>query len=117
MKTIFIYLDDERELPHFWEVRLKQWNIEYLIFRKAKDLCKYLKDCQNKNIQIFISFDHDLGNCDTGYDVAKFIVENQIKIAGFTVHSMNPVGAKNIIELLTHYNYHKIRFAGEIKDL
>ena len=52
-----------------------------------------------------VSFDHDLGEEKTEYDIAKFIVENKIKIAGFKIHSMNVVGRKNIYELLTHYGY------------
>ena len=115
METIFIYLDDERDLPHFWEIRLKKWNIKYMIFRKATDLMRFLKENSNK-YKIFISFDHDLGYGATGYDVARYIVENNISIKGFTVHSMNPVGAENIINLLTHYGYHKIGYAAEIQN-
>lgn len=65
-----------------------------------------------------IDFDHDLGDEAfdgfgdrierTGYDVAKFIVVNQISINGFHIHSMNPVGVKNIRELLIHYGYKEI---------
>ena len=53
----------------------------------------------------FISFDHDLGEEKSGYDIAKYIVENNIPIKAFSCHSMNPVGKKNIEELLTHYGY------------
>jgi hypothetical protein len=49
----------------------------------------------------FISFDHDLGNGITGYDVAKKIEESaysgylEIPIE-YKVHSANPIGSKNI---------------------
>lgn len=56
-----------------------------------------------------ISFDHDLGGEKSGYDVAKYLVENQIDIKCFSVHSMNPVGRNNIIQLLTHYGYAELK--------
>ena len=60
---------------------------------------------QNQEFDI-ISFDHDIADTKTGYDIAKYIVENKIKIKeGFKIHSMNVVGRKNIYELLVHYGY------------
>ncbi len=48
----------------------------------------------------FISFDHDLGEGPTGYDVAKFIEEGahvgMLKPISYKIHSANPVGAANI---------------------
>lgn len=55
-----------------------------------------------------VSFDSDLGETKSGYDIAKYLVENQIKIGAFRIHSMNVVGKKNISELLTHYGYIEI---------
>ena len=56
-----------------------------------------------------ISFDHDLGEEKTGYDIAKYIVENDIKIKeGFKIHSANPVGRFNISQLLNHYGYKEL---------
>lgn len=55
-----------------------------------------------------MSFDSDLGETKSGYDIAKYLVENQIKIGAFRIHSMNVVGKKNISELLTHYGYIEI---------
>lgn len=66
-----------------------------------------------------ISFDHDLQDYDksgkewTGYDIAKTMIEYDRHIPIFTkqfqynVHSMNPVGKKNIENLLSDYMYHK----------
>ena len=53
-------------------------------------------------------FDHDLGVDKTGYDVAKYIVEHQIEIKGFKIHSANPVGRFNIRQLMTHYGYKEL---------
>lgn len=61
---------------------------------------------------IFISFDHDLGeNRQTGYDLAKYIVEKDMDWFGtfipsaffFYVHSQNPVGKMNIQKYLDNY--------------
>ena len=104
-KKVFIWLDDERILT---SVQLKR--IGYPIYcdvvccKTAKHCMEYLKKYAHE-YPIYIEFDHDLGEKETGYDVAKFIVENKLPILGFGVHSMNPVGASNIIQLLTHYGY------------
>jgi len=46
-----------------------------------------------------LSFDHDLGTELTGYDVAKWIERNAIRLRPilWDVHSMNPVGRANIV--------------------
>ena len=78
-------------------------------------MCKTAEHCiewlakHANEYRIWIAFDHDLGTGLTGYDVAKYIVANDISIEGFSCHSMNPVGAKNIIETMEHYGYQKIR--------
>lgn len=88
------------------------------VCRTGEDAVREIKSLsQIPNCKIFVSFDHDLGFGINGYDVARWIVENEIPIAGFTVHSMNPVGAKNIIELLTHYGYTKMSFINDIVTL
>lgn len=56
----------------------------------------------------YIYFDHDLGGGKTGYDIAKYIIENQIKFKGFKIHSANPVGRFNISQLLNHYGYQEL---------
>ena len=55
-----------------------------------------------------ICFDHDLGEEKTGYDIAKYLVKNGIYIENYSVHSMNPVGRQNIIQLLDHYGYKEL---------
>lgn len=58
----------------------------------------------------WISFDHDLGdNIPTGYDLAKWLVEQDLDSNlmpqgwSYAVHSANPVGAANIKGLLDSY--------------
>ena len=115
MKRIFIWLDDEREISSIWrKVLEKEKNFEYKIFRTAEDLIKWYNENLGRYDRIFISFDHDLGSGYTGYDMAKYIVEYNLQLDGFTVHSMNPVGSKNIIEILNRYNYYKMKYTSDI---
>jgi len=55
----------------------------------------------------FISFDHDLGEEESGYDCAKWLIEYCLncnkKIPNYKVHSMNPIGKKNIEQLLENF--------------
>lgn len=64
----------------------------------------------------FISFDHDLGQySQTGYDIAKLLIEMDMDRDGkwmpsdfhFYVHSQNPVGGRNIYNLLNSYRKQK----------
>lgn len=101
-KDLFIWLDDVRVLP----------TDTYKYYKKVIWAQTYEDAIEALNsyidFTITIDFDHDLGTEKTGYDVAKYIVENNIKIANFSVHSANPVGAQNIIQLLEHYGYNYI---------
>ena len=75
----------------------------------ALRIIDYYSHYNDENEIVEISFDHDLGEEMSGYDIAKYLVENQINIKCFSVHSMNPVGRNNIIQLLTHYGYAELR--------
>ena len=114
MKRVFIWLDDEREINRFW-INEADPSVEFILVRDAQSCISALQD--NIGNKIFISLDHDLGIGGTGYDVAKFIVANSIEIAGFSVHSMNPVGNRNILELMLHYGYRQLKFCKEINYL
>ena len=90
-----IWIDDMRKAPKgFYHCK----NYEEAI--SAFAIC--LND--GKSIDL-VCFDHDLGEEKSGYDIAKYIVENSIDIKAFSIHSMNPVGRNNIRQLLTHYGY------------
>jgi len=80
-----------------------------------------------KGLPKLVSFDHDLAdehynNDDdvpnyekykekTGYDCAKWLIaycqHHRLSLPEFQVHSMNPVGRKNIIMLLENYKKHE----------
>lgn len=112
MKTYFVWLDDERPISEV-AIRIAADDVYFIKFTKAENCMKWLKKhCGDS--KVYISFDHDLGETLTGYDVAKYIVGNQLALAGFACHSMNPVGVKNICELLEHYGYHKMRHWREL---
>lgn len=83
-----LWIDDIREKPNGFDLHV----------RTAQEAIEIIKHhpCSA------ISFDHDLGSedCGTGYHVAQWI-ENQafdhsIQRMGWTIHSANPVGRKNI---------------------
>lgn len=99
-----IWLDDTRDpRDHGWDVYTN-----VLWVKKAKDamaLIRLAVDYQAVNNDAcieFISFDHDLGEDLTGYDVAKVIESHcaygELKINRdmWAVHSANPVGRRNI---------------------
>lgn len=93
-----IFLDDER-FPSAKDEK------EYIIVRNYDEFV----DLINKyGLPKYISFDRDLGENETGYDCAKFLVEycldnNKKPIFEFYVHSQNPVGKENIKRLLNNF--------------
>ena len=93
-----LYVDDIRFPEYFHQI-----GVEITVARTYDEAIQYLGDEYD-----VISLDHDLGEDKTGYDIAKYIVENQIQLNGFRVHSANPVGRFNIVQLLTHYGYKEI---------
>lgn len=102
MEKILIWLDDERPVPKYL---LKKQYSEVIICRTYEQAVNQLNYICRTKSRVYISFDHDLGEEKTGYDLAKYIIEHNISIDGFLVHSMNPVGRKNIVDLLVHYGY------------
>ena len=99
LKGVSIWIDDLRPGP-----------VDFRVCRtydEAIAAIDYFSKCES-GIDL-ICFDHDLGEDKSGYDIAKFIVENHIPIESYSVHSMNPVGRKNICELLDHYGYKQLK--------
>lgn len=100
-----LFLDDERFPPNDGR--------EWVIARSYGDA---LVQFALRGFPTFVSFDHDLGQEENGYDVAKFLVEADIKFRekesyeykfspdfDFYVHSQNPIGKANIEGLLNNY--------------
>jgi len=106
IEDVLIWIDDERPTPkaaekRFPNVQVASNYVEAIIALNCLGFDGY---------NVYVDFDHDLGGEETGYDIAKYIVKYHIDISGFRVHSMNPVGKKNIEQLLTHYGYKLINY-------
>ena len=86
-----------------------------ILCRTAAEAIGFLKYYRN-NANIIIDLDHDLGEghemdnnlVASGYDICKYIVEHQIPLVGFHIHSINPSGSFNMRQLLTHYGYKEL---------
>jgi hypothetical protein len=83
---IRLWLDDIRPMPEDFDVHVRSASV-------AIEILDHFKVGK-------ISFDHDLGGQQTGYDVAKFIEkgaqDGTIQSLEWHIHSANPPGAKNI---------------------
>lgn len=96
-----MFIDDERLPPSNWT------NYDFTVCRSVESAIDF---CLMAGCPSFISFDHDLGDAPSGYDFAKWLIEQDLNNNGFipndfefVVHSMNPVGRANITFLLTNY--------------
>lgn len=88
-----LYLDDLRPIPN-----------GYIGLRSYAEFVTYITE---SGLPDFISFDHDLGLEESGYDCAKWLVnyclDNELRLPQFDVHSKNPVGKENILSLLQNF--------------
>lgn len=133
MKKYKIFLDDIRELKDAWAYTgftpfLKE---KWIIVRNYNEFISLIESKYKENyFPEFIAFDHDLADEHyapeeywgdkykewsktknfqekTGLDCAKWLIDfcmdNKIKLPEYIVHSMNPVGKKNIESLLNNY--------------
>lgn len=99
-----LFLDDERFPPHdgkFW-----------FISRTYEEAIETMNEL---GCPQFMSFDHDLGDAENGLNVAQWMVNRDLdsdgqwmKIFEYTIHSMNPIGSKNIQSLLSSYLNSKV---------
>jgi len=103
MKTLYIYLDDIRDMP--WQNHL--YCDKAIVCRNYKSAVAAIKKYYTPSIDLIVDLDHDLGEDQSGYDFCKYLVENEIT-GRFHIHSMNPVGVENMQQLLTHYGWRKI---------
>lgn len=86
-KQMRLWLDDVREKPGL------RYDTHVKTVHEAKGYIMSGK-------VVAISFDHDLGTEETGYDLAKWIEEQayhgKVQRISWDIHSANPVGAANI---------------------
>lgn len=104
MNTLFVDDSTDRWQQYSEIVKNLNWNAAWAIdYNAATNGFGYRK-------YDIVFLDHDLGEGKmTGYDVAKFMVEHNIKVGLVVIHTMNPVGADNIHTLLRNTGYKTIR--------
>ena len=109
--NVYIYLDDIRDDDYFYNHYMgTDWHP--VICRDYGEACRAIDAHMQDNI--FIDLDHDLGFDEddgtelNGYDVCKYIIDRMAPVVGFHIHSMNPVGAANMRQLLTHYGIREV---------
>ena len=101
MKTWYVYVDDIRKYP-------PDLDSDYVVitcrtYAAAIETIKYLSTAGQNFV---LDLDHDLGETKTGYDICKFIVENELTQCGYIIlHTQNAVCMANMKQLLSHYGY------------
>lgn len=95
-----LYVDDIRT-PPFW---YKMQEDEVTIARTFDEAITLLDFCDYD----LIDLDNDLGEEKEGYDIVKYIIENNIQIPCFYIHTMNPVARENMKQLLERYTNSKV---------
>lgn len=94
-----IFLDDLRKIHDIYPNDVED---SWVVIRNPENFKDYVRmSLIYGDIISEMSFDHDLGICENGYDLIKwfcdFCIENNIKnLPEIHVHSANPVGRKNI---------------------
>lgn len=99
-KKHLLWVDDLRDIPNNY---IGEYHT--VIARNYDEAIKEL----NRFRYDIISLDHDLGEGKSGYDICKYIIENNIQCNEFRIHTRNPVGRDNMIQLLRRYTKSIIR--------
>ncbi len=93
----WFYLDDERGLP---------MGSHAIIVPDYNSMIRTIELCTRNGIDFAIDFDHDIGDpFYSGYRIAQYIVNHNIPMRQFAIHSANAMGAQNIRTLLTEHGY------------
>jgi hypothetical protein len=107
-----LYLDDSRECPIGW-VCVKNYDefVSYIKLNGVPDVISFDHDLAMEHYPFYDTaskncIDYDKYKEKTGYDCAKYLVENDLPIKFWAVHSMNPIGSQNIAGLLLNYERH-----------
>ena len=109
---IFIVEDDLTRIETFKEKFEHIEEAELFIATTAGKARRILEE--NKDVMWDMIFlDHDLGgrvyvesaDPNTGYQVAKYIRDNKIQYYNAITHSMNSMGAQNIMNVLENCNH------------
>ena len=117
-----LFLDDVRIPTHVTWVKIPDYQ-HYSVVRNYK---QFVDLVTLRGLPKFVCYDHDLADCHygdglngrgidydkytekTGYDCAKWLVnycvDKGVKHPPYIVHSLNPVGKKNIESYIENYN-------------
>ena len=93
-KGFLLWVDDLRPVPN-------EYRDEYEV-RWARDYDEAIRELHRFRYDV-ICLDHDLGEGPTGYDLCKYIIAKHIYCPEYRLHTSNPVGRKNMTELLRRY--------------
>lgn len=99
-KQYLLWVDDLRPVPN-------EYRDKYEV-RWARDYNEAVTELHRFSYSI-ICLDHDLGDGPTGYDLCKYIIAKRIYCPEYRLHSSNPVGKRNMAELLERYTDAVIR--------
>lgn len=99
-KKYLLWVDDLRGVPNNYI-----GEYEIIIARNYKSTIEALHRFRFD----VICLDHDLGDGPTGYDLCKYIIAKNIYCPEYRIHTSNPVGRKNMAELLERYTNSIIR--------
>ena len=93
-----LFLDDIRKPPD------SSWDV-------VRDYNSFVKYIESNGVPDVISFDHDLGlttysNEKTGLDCIKYLIEKNLEIKEYVLHSANPVGKANMDSLIQSWKRH-----------
>lgn len=113
IKYNFLLLDDIRNSNDVYNYTKNKVYLDndWVIVRSYKEFIKYIEKLKNLE-NLTISLDHDLGLTENkieknGYDCVKWLCnycqDNNIKFPKYYIHSMNDVGALNMLSYINNY--------------
>lgn len=94
--THILYVDDLRE-PN-----MSSYDNNFNVIFIARTYDNAISELTKHKYDI-LDLDHDLGEDKTGYDICKYIVEHNIKFKTIFIHTANPVGRDNMVNILKRY--------------
>jgi len=103
--NIFILEDSQERIEYF----KKQFNNHYLTI--AENINEPVYQCLKTKKFDIVFLDHDLENHllrqeKNGHTLAKYLVKYKLQSHAIVyIHSMNPIGANNILKTLTNAGY------------
>ncbi len=112
--TIYLWLDDIRPIPQKILNFCNENRFSVIRASSSYEAKKFFTQLIREDDIYLVDFDYNLGGGEeedeNGYDFAKWLLDNEIEPQYFTIHTVNPIGARNIHQLLTHYDWQYLNF-------